>query len=309
MNSNLRFYKGLVDLLESHIDECRLPQRGEREVSEADFLSKILKKAGHNDQPQLSRKCEIQVFCSVIHLSSAIVFLLAQHDLRDWLNLEINFSQSSSVAVEGFKRATIEKRPALVTVTDGTANVLSESSLGSWQFMTTPPVALKLASIGNLEDFRATDLRRFQYTVINHPTDLNIFQNFARKHFAKYEKPAELLLINEAPESIEVLSQAKRDQVLLVNPHMAHWANASVNGLKPMSFLRGWQVVENRFIFGNSFFAALMDRSKAYVAKWLYLYLEDKFDNLRGQKSDFVTNTRIGKGAFTDLVRTEYFKL
>ena len=157
-NTDLRFYKGLVDLLESHADEGRAPKRSDWTNSKPLLLPKNLKNADQLGWPTLPHRCEIQVFCSVIHLPAAIVFLLAQYDLRPQINLDVHFFQTSSRAVSEFERATTQNCPALVTVTDGTADILRKLPRRFAQFMEVAPVVMKLASTESGVSLKTTDL-------------------------------------------------------------------------------------------------------------------------------------------------------
>src|SRR5262245_63183953 len=63
----------------------------------------------------------IEVYCSTIHVDSALVLLQAREDLRPGCRLEVMFYMTSSAALDGFVKTP---RPALITVTGGTAEKL-----------------------------------------------------------------------------------------------------------------------------------------------------------------------------------------
>lgn len=255
--------------------------------------------------PDFPPKHTVYVFCSVIHINSAIVFLLGQNSLRNTgVELQVEFDLTSATAVKKFRRATREGLPALVTVTEGTAKVLSESHQGFGMFMEVPHFYLRW---GSTEKIDKTELSELEYGYVGHPTDKIVFQEFAQKMMAAGQKQVHSTVLEHPPECIDVLSTANRNKVFLVNPFMGSWAGSVLQ--KPLIFLDDWKGVERRFIFGNQRFWNLADGKGISVAHWLQIYLRSKFEDPGESIAEFVTTSRIGKEDYTKLVRTDYFKL
>jgi hypothetical protein len=302
MNRVFNVDRALVDLLQSYPDEIELPRRGQSGVivSSVDIPERL--KKTFLAWPDFPPKHTIYVFCSVIHVNSAMVFLLAQHHLRHTgIELNVEFHRTSSSAVKRFEKATVERLPALVTVTEGTAKILRQTPKIFAQFMEVQHSFMKWAAT---EEIKATQLNRLQYTYLEHPTDQVVYEQFEKKHLNE-DRQIHTTPIDRPPECLDILSRARGNEVLLINSFMGSWAAEVMN--KPLFFLDGWLGIEKRFVYGNRFLWSLSDARGVSIANWLQMYMASKFEDPRRVIGEFVANSRLGKEEYTKLVRKDYF--
>lgn len=305
MNGAFQVDKALVELLRNRPYELQTSGPTENLVSaNVDLIPKQLKAADRLVWPDFPPKHTVHVFCSVIHVQSVIVFLLAQNSLRNTgVELQVEFDPTSSAAIQKFRKATREGLPALVTVTKGTAKVLSESQQGFGPFMEVPHSYLRW---GSTEKIEQAELSELEYAYVGHPTDRIVFEEFTQNVIGR-DKQLHSTVLEHPPECIDILSTATRNKVFLVDPFMGSWGGRVLQ--KPLIFLDDWKDVERRFIFGNPRFWNLADGKGTSVAHWLQIYLQSKFEDPGESIAQFVTTPRIGKEDYTKLVRTDYFKL
>jgi hypothetical protein len=240
----------------------------------------------------------VLVFCSIIHLNSALVFAHAQDDLwNTGLPLDVHFNISSSEGVRLFENATRENIPSLVTVTEGTANLLEQKNLEGgkkyWKFLEVQPGLLHWSNPRTEESFSIAKqgVENLTFIYHDHPTDDLAFREFSTTLSKKLGLDIDKIhlksrKINNVPERIDLYDNTSKKEFLLTNSFLDTWV---LMGKSP-SIIRGWEITQRRFIFANQPLIELGDNKGYPVVYWLQEYLAYLFENLFKVNHEFRTS-------------------
>ena len=242
----------------------------------------------------------VYVYCSTIHLNSALVFSYAQNELRHTgCVLDVHFSISSSQGVQRFVKATQENVPSLVTVTDGTAELLEQYNRKEkkkyWNFLEVQPGLLHWSSPKSSKTLSVFNrgVENLTFVYLDHPTDKLVFDEFCTTLSKTLQVDInrarmESKMIDDVPERIDLYHNTHKTEYLMTNSFLDSWALLG----KPPSIIEGWKKIQRRFIFANSPLVKLLDSKGYSIAYWLQEYLAYHFENLYAVNHEFLTGLR-----------------
>ena len=254
--------------------------------------------------PDFPPRHTIVVYCSVIHVESALVLLLAQHELANTgCMLDIAFYNTSSDALRGFQKSTWRNEPALITVTEGTKNRLEDFTNagkgGYYRLLEVPPGILRWTSPESRPVTALRDLFGQTFIYTNHPTDVLAVEEFQRVLVAQTESMTDRLQFTIRPP-IDVVPEC-RDvyqgrSFYLTNSFMDRWA---LLGNEPSAVILDWIKEERRFLFVNQPLCDLCDGKGRSIVRFLQQYLAWLYQDLSDVKRRFVNNlTHVGGGKY-----------
>jgi hypothetical protein len=234
--------------------------------------------------PRPPRRVRIKAFCSTLHVDSVLVLLWASHFLNGtgW-DLEVIFDRTSSQALKRYDRCN---RPALITVTEGTAKRI-EAGGGGALLLEAPPGRLRWTSPHGAAGSALPDLRHTAFVVVDHPTDHAAFEEFYQALAGTLATEAGELqlsstIITTVPEHVSQYVDRSRSAdrfsrgatvYSLTNSFMDHWALGREPNALPGRAQGGWDKVERRFLYANAELLAQHGEGKSF-ASWLQHYLE-----------------------------------
>lgn len=236
----------------------------------------------------------IGVFCSTIHVDSALVVLQARWELRMACDLEVMFHNTSAVALKGFLAAN---GPAMITVTQGTADKLDARARAGERYtklLRVQPGRLRWTSPEAKAITRLEDVRGLRLVHIDHPTDLLAVQDFQRFVAGKVGLELELAPpVEHVPECRDVYQGKK---FYLTNSFMDRWA---LRGVKEPAAIKGWESLEERYLYVNGTFCDLVDGRGQSVARFLRDYLAGRFEDMTGVKRQLFNDSgRLGASEY-----------
>jgi len=231
--------------------------------------------------PRWPPRHRIEAYCSTIHVDSALVLLYARRDLRSVCELDVTFHNTSSIALKGFQQSS---QPALITVTQGTANTL-DGDMRYVKILRVQPGVLRWTSVSRMPGRRALRLVHN-----DHPTDLLAVTDFQKSLPSRNGPGWGSVEFEVTPPSSNIpenLDAYKPGLFSLTNSFMDLWA---LKGKRP-AIIPGWQSIERRYVYGNALLRNLIDGNGASIALFIQDYLAQCYERLNEMRQAFVKHS------------------
>lgn len=241
--------------------------------------------------PRCPPRHRIEAHCSTIHVDSALVLLYARRDLRPVCDLDVTFHDTSSVALRFFQQSS---HPALITVTQGTADKLMSDNVRYTRILKVQPGILRWTSP---EKIRVRDMRALRLVHIDHPTDILAVKDFQQFLSTRDDPRWSGVEFEVTPPSSDIPENRdvyKPGVFSLTNSFMDLW---TLKGRRP-SIIPGWVSVERRYLFGNDLLFKLLDGNGASLVLFIQDYLAQCYENLHEIRESFWNNFRLGRSDY-----------